>query len=282
MNTARAMRILMAASLAGQAGMVAAVEAGAVPTTNDSYLQRIEPTYIATAGSADNLANLADGLRNATPVTLAESNPDGSLSALTFTPPTRPMGYGNITRTLDYATRDLTAAGIDSPTSEQLHAALMGGTVINAAGESTVMPGVLQLRSQGMGWGRIAHTLGIHPSPHAKASVIPGTAGASTSGANGIVTANGGKPAGVAAGVRSGKSSIVTAGGQGASSAAKTGNAYGHARSGIVTAGGANGASHSGIVNAHGNSANADGLAASRVSTAGGSGNGNAFGKVKH
>ena len=40
----------------------------------------------------------------------------------------------------------------------------MGGTVTNAQGQSSEMAGVLQLRSQGMGWGNIAHTVGVHPA----------------------------------------------------------------------------------------------------------------------
>jgi hypothetical protein len=62
------------------------------------------------------------------------------------------------------ANRNLAAAGITNPTPLQTEAALMGGTVTNAQGQSTEMPGVLQLRSQGMGWGRIANATGVHPA----------------------------------------------------------------------------------------------------------------------
>lgn len=259
------MNCVKMALTAGSVAMVLSATAAetTVAVTDDAlYLQRIESVYLATAGSADNLANLADGLRTATPITLVEANPDGTLSTLTFTPPTRPMGYGNITHTLDYATRDLAAAGIDSPTAEQLHAALMGGTVTNAAGETTQLAGVLQLRSQGMGWGKIAHTLDISPSPHSKAAFAPSDSGAAvtvkpTSGkATGITTAGGAKLNATSSGKPS--------------------------KSGIVTAGGTS-AGVSGVVNAQGNGVHAGGLAGGRVSTAGGgSGNGNAFGKSKH
>jgi hypothetical protein len=40
----------------------------------------------------------------------------------------------------------------------------MGGTVTNARGETTSMDGVLALRSEGMGWGQVAHTIGVHPA----------------------------------------------------------------------------------------------------------------------
>ena len=276
----RIVTLLLAAGLAGTAYPAAAIEPEAAVTIDAAYLQRIEPTYLATAGSADNLANLADGLRTRTPVTLVESNPDGTLSTLTFTPPTRPMGYGNITHTLDYATRDLTAAGIDSPTMEQLHAALMGGSVTNAAGETTQLQGVLQLRSQGLGWGKIAHTLGISPSPYGKAAPATALSPAATTRSNGITTAAGTRANSSATAGKSGKSGVVTAGGTAAAS--RSGNAYGHGKSGIVTAAGGNNAAYSGITNGQGGNAGVSGVAAGRVSTAGGSGNGNAFGKSKH
>jgi hypothetical protein len=279
MNPRKMAFLLLTVGLSGAAFPVAAIEPEPAVTIDDAYLQRIEPTYLATAGSADNLANLADGLRTSTPVTLVESNPDGTLSSLTFTPPTHPMGYGNITHTLDYATRDLAAAGIDSPTTEQLHAALMGGSVTNAAGETTLLQGVLQLRSQGMGWGKIAHTLGISPSPYGKAAPVTALSPSTSTRSSGITTAAGTRANGSVTAAKGSKSGVVTAGG---GATPKSGNAYGHAKPGIVTAAGGGNASYSGITNGNGSSASASGVAASRVSTAGGSGNGNAFGKVKH
>jgi hypothetical protein len=74
------------------------------------------------------------------------------------------MGNGEVERALTLASRDLAAAGITNPTPEQLQAALMGGAVTNAQGQATSLDGVLVLRSQGMGWGQIAHTIGVHPS----------------------------------------------------------------------------------------------------------------------
>lgn len=74
------------------------------------------------------------------------------------------MGNGEVDRAMTLANRNLAAAGITNPTPLQTEAALMGGTVTNAQGQSTEMPGVLQLRSQGMGWGRIANATGVHPA----------------------------------------------------------------------------------------------------------------------
>lgn len=255
-----------------------------------SYLQRIEPQYISVAGSHDNLSSLATGLRTGVPITLLNST-DGS--ALTFTSPTKPMGYGNITHALDYATRDLAAAGITSPTTEQLHAALMGGSVTNAAGETTALPGVLQLRSQGMGWGQIAHTLNISPSPYSKAGMTSGGSLAGAAGttakpaagkSSGITTAGGSGQATGTAG-KSSRSGIVTAGGSRAGTGQVKSGAS-QARSGIVTAAGAGGntAFASRISNAQGGTALGGGaVAGGHVGTAAGSsGNGNAYGKSKN
>lgn len=245
------------------------VTVAATQHDDSAYLQRIEPQYLSVAGSHDNLASLTSGLRTGSPITLVTANPDGtSGTPLTFNSPTKPMGYGNISHALDYATRDLAAAGVTSPTSDQLHAALMGGSVTNAAGETTVLPGVLQLRSQGMGWGQIAHQLNISSSPHAKSALAAGSGITSAGAAAGSVS-SAAKPAGPG---------VVTANGNGLSHA----NYSGGAKSGIVTAGGAGTGVGSGITNGNGGGM-ANGVAAGHIGTAGGgSGHGNAYGKSKN
>ena len=107
-----------------------------------------------------NGASLQQGLRTGSEITL--TGPSGERAA--FTPPTGRMGNGEAERAMTLANRDLASAGITNPTPQQTEAALMGGTVTNAQGEKTDMPGVLQLRSQGMGWGQIANTIDVHPS----------------------------------------------------------------------------------------------------------------------
>jgi len=71
---------------------------------------------------------------------------------------------GQRDRALTLANRDLAAAGITNPTQQQTQAALTGGTVTNGQGQTTEMQGVLTLREQGLGWGQVAHTIGVHPS----------------------------------------------------------------------------------------------------------------------
>ena len=146
------------------------------------YVKSVEPRFGSFAGSSANLDSLATGLRHGTAVTLT-----GNGQTVKFTPPTRPMGYGNVTRGFDLANRELAALGIANPTPQQISAAMMGGTV-NTANGPVVLRGVLQLRAQGMGWGRIAHTIGVPPNEHAH---IAGTA------ATGVTTASGRAPGGV-------------------------------------------------------------------------------------
>jgi hypothetical protein len=141
---------------------------------------RIASRFESLAGSPQNAASLVAGLRSGSVITLGAAE---SSSGLSFTPATAQMGYGNITRALSLAQRQLAAQGILEPTPEQLRIALNGGTLtgVDASGatRSVEMPGVLQLRSQGMGWGQIAHRLdlsaGNRPPPPATgaASALP-------------------------------------------------------------------------------------------------------------
>lgn len=170
------------------------VPAAATTTTlpvSSQYVDRIMARYGSLLGSTANAQSLVAGLRNGTPITLQTGSTTTvpvttTAGAATFTSPAGRMGYGNVTRTLDLAARQLAAAGITQPTPQQLQAALTGGSVTNGAGRTTTMQGVLELRSQGMGWGKIAQTIGVHPGM----GKMPANtmAGASRSG---IVTADG-------------------------------------------------------------------------------------------
>jgi hypothetical protein len=133
--------------------------AGVDVTGNTATAAGTETQPSSSVLSGSNASSLQQGLRNGTTVTLT-----GAGETATFTPPTGHMGNGETRRAVTIATRDLAAAGISDPTPTQLQAALMGGTVTNAQGQVTTMEGVLQQRSQGMGWGNIAKANGVHPS----------------------------------------------------------------------------------------------------------------------
>jgi hypothetical protein len=70
------------------------------------------------------------------------------------------MGFGNVDISLSLAKAELAALGISQPTPQQLQAALMGGSVSTSKG-TTVLPGILTLRSEGKGWGVVAKSLGL-------------------------------------------------------------------------------------------------------------------------
>src|SRR5262245_33657541 len=127
------------------------VQAAGFETPNARYIDGKGAQFEPLAGSHENLASLVSGLRTSREVTLVEQTPRGP-RVTTFDPPTRPMGYGNITRSLDLANRQLFSHGITDPTAAQLKAALNGGTVRTANG-NVHLDGVLRLRSEGMGWG---------------------------------------------------------------------------------------------------------------------------------
>lgn len=221
--------------------------------------RRIGADFAGWAGSTQNAQALVTGLREARPITL---KPDafaaagsGGAPSTTFTPPTRPMGYGNVYIALALAKAQLEAQGITSPTPLQLQAALVGG----ATASPDQSKGVLQLRSEGVGWGRIAkaYDLKLGPvmadlksthqslaSPHGGVTTGTGAsvrgpssarAPASASAGGGIVTAAGGPP------VQAGAKSHVSA----------TGAA--HMNSGVADAGAR------GIVNAGGGGAGTPG-----------------------
>jgi hypothetical protein len=80
-----------------------------------------------------------------------------------FTPPTGYMGWGNVDIALAFAEAQLTELDLQKPDPNQLKAALMGGEVEYGTSnpkQKKVLPGVLQLRAGGLGWGQIAAQLG--------------------------------------------------------------------------------------------------------------------------
>lgn len=125
---------------------------------------RIASRFESLAGSPESAASLVAGLRSGSVITLGSSDSAGDIR---FTPATPLMGYAHIKRALSLAQRQLAAKGIAEPTPEQVRIALNGGVLSGvgngAATRSVEVDGVLQLRSQGMGWGRIAHQLDVMP-----------------------------------------------------------------------------------------------------------------------
>jgi hypothetical protein len=259
---------------------------------------KIAGDFDSFAGSRDNSTALVTGLRNGSEITLTQR---GHRPA-TFTPPTRPMGYGNVSTSLALAQYQLAQQGITQPTPTQLKAALNGGTVF-VNGQRVTFDGVLQMRADGMGWGQIAQQLGtklgpvvsgiksqnasIATLPATKHPVQTGTATTTTttvttststsagargaSEGNGIVNAAGGASPGLAKGKED--AGPTTAAGK--SSAPGRGIVTGSGQAaGTITSGAGN---SKGVVNAAGAGASSAGGA----SGGGGSSHGKAVGHSK-
>jgi hypothetical protein len=160
---------------------------------------RISNEFSTFAGSEANAHSLVTGLRTGSTITLASSSPGGT-TAVTFDPPTRPMGHGNVYISLALARHQLAGYGITNPTPQELQAALTGGTIVTGSGataQTVTLQGVLNQRADGMGWGQIARSQGTNLGHvvtglrNANAGIVTSTAGAGTAG---ITTATGASP----------------------------------------------------------------------------------------
>ena len=205
---------------------------------------KISSDFSTFAGSSANSDALVTGLRNGTPITLTSTDAKGVTTSTTFTPATGKMGYGNVYISLSLAKQQLAGMGITDPTAQQIQAALNGGTITTASGQTTTLTGVLQMRADGMGWGQIAQSLGYKLGPvvsgmrSANAQIsAQSTAGGTTTTTTTTTTSP-----------RASKSGIVT--GTGASTASGQGQGHAYGR-GIVTGAGT-GVSGAGQGNAYG------------------------------
>jgi len=117
--------------------------------------------FAALAGSNDNAIALANALRTGAPATLTAQSPDPARAqTTTFAPPTKPMGWGNVSYALELAQHALRIAGISSPSHADLIAALVGGRVVAVDGTPWNLVGVLRQRAAGMAWAMIARSYG--------------------------------------------------------------------------------------------------------------------------
>ena len=253
-----------------------------------SVAEKNASSFIALAGSKDNALALVNGLRNGTQITLTGATTSIGTTAggttgttggtttvtatgTTITPPTSKMGWGNVFISLSLAQKVLTQAGITDPTAAQLKIALMGGDLIGTDGKTVTVNGVLQLRADGMGWGKIAQVYGTKLGPVvselksankqiASASATTVTSGSGKSSGStqtaaaskatlttskGVTTAGGTAAGPVGAkGLATANGNIPTGKGAGIVTASGTGNGHGNAfGKGVVSAGGSNGAS---------------------------------------
>jgi hypothetical protein len=274
--------------------------AGATPTSTTSLSAgqmrvagRVAAPFATIAGSSDNAVALATALRTGTVATLNSTSTasDGTTTttSTTITPPTKPMGWGNVSHSLALAQVALTKAGVTQPTNADLQAALIGGDAVGADGKTVTLTGVLQQRAGGMGWGGIAASYGTTMGAVNRALHAPMTSAVTASG--GTVTAASGTTAKAATtGIVTATSASGNAGGRGLTTASGSvgsgvanaggnGNAFGR---GIVTASG--GAAVAGTAGVHGRSTGvmtASGGGALNSARGGGNDHGNSQGRGK-
>jgi hypothetical protein len=275
----RALVLLLAASLAGLAGTSAiakSTNAGSVPES------RLVDRFSAFAGSTANAQSLVEGLRTGTTITLV----DASNVATSFSPPTKPMGWGNVKIALALAQAELAGAGITDPTPADIEAALNGGTVSNGT-TSTTFTGVLAQRASGMGWGQIAHADNLNLGKVVSGASKPANAGSaqasasSASGGKGVASANSKMSTAATVRGKTGKvpTGVVTAAGASPQAAAANDSDNAMGGKGVVTAAGpatqiaaGNGHASAGLSTA----ANGEAAAGGVTSAAGAASNGNA------
>jgi len=224
------------------------------PYNNTQTTQTINPAPAQASTPADkiitqfspylgeeNSTNLVNGLRTGSEITLVDTGSSSSTGgSVTFTSPTRPTGYGNIRIALSLAEAQLRSQNVTEPTAEQLQTVLMGemsGSTATAQTSSQTQ-GILQMRASGMGWGKIANTMGFKLGPVMSGRVPASTVTTDATSTTDSVTTT-------SSATSAGGSTITTASGrpQGGNSAhgsgTNRGDGAGAGSTGIVTATGA-------------------------------------------
>lgn len=119
--------------------------------------------FVTLAGSVENAKRLVFALRNGYETTLVGRDGDDQ-SATRIYPVTGHLGLGNVFVSLALAQEALHQAGIDQASPAEIDAALNGGEVL-VDGEAVRLRGVLAQRVDGVGWGRIAKSMGVRLGP---------------------------------------------------------------------------------------------------------------------
>lgn len=212
--------------------------AGGATAAAEPKNSKISSDFTAFAGSPENADSLVGGLRSGSEIALSSTDAAGVTTTRTFTPATGKMGNGNVYISLALAKQQLAGVGITQPTTQEIQASLVGGDV-SVNGQTTTLKGVTTLRAEGMGWGKVAHTLGYKLGP-VMSGMKSAHAPASTPVTTGVTTATGASSGSVttAAGSNPGHGNAFGRGittGAGGPAVQGQGNAYGR---GITTGAG--------------------------------------------
>jgi hypothetical protein len=125
----------------------------------DTVAIKIALGFAHLAGSHDNALALVHALREGVEVRLVPSIALASVAKAGITeiaPPTGTMTWHDVKMALMLARDALQRYGILHPACEQVRAALTGGEVTAPDGRVVTLQGVLNMRAEGMNWGRIA------------------------------------------------------------------------------------------------------------------------------
>ena len=128
-------------------------------TDADPAAMRIAAGFVKLAGSEDNILALVCALHEGAPVHLvspADPGTDFIPEIVVIEPPTGKMAWNDVKMALMLARDALQAHDIVRPSLVQLHAVLLGGEIATPSGTMATLPGVLQMRADGVHWGRIA------------------------------------------------------------------------------------------------------------------------------
>lgn len=156
MRSAQAVARSLLAAMSSLAESQAKVDARAMQE-HVQMVAKIAAGLVAFAGGEDNAIALVESLREGARVELrypAVAEIRGASIALD--PPTGPMDWHDVRMSLMLARDALTAFGVLRPSGEQLRASLLGGEVAVPGARVVAFRGVLRMRSEGHGWGRIA------------------------------------------------------------------------------------------------------------------------------
>ena len=148
----RAMQLFTGSVLLSMAPLAAADDP-------DPAALRIASAFVKLAGSEDNILALVCALREGVPVHLVspiDAGRDFMPEIVVIDPPTEPMPWNDVKLALMLARDALQSHDLVRPPLVQLHAVLLGGDIETPAGIVATLPGVLQMRADGIHWGRIA------------------------------------------------------------------------------------------------------------------------------
>lgn len=125
----------------------------------DTVAIKIALGFAQLAGSQDNALTLVHALHQGVEVRLVPSIALASAAKrgiAEIAPPTGSMTWHDVKMALMLARDALQRYDISHPACDELRAALTGGEVIGPDGKAVTLRGVLNMRAEGMNWGRIA------------------------------------------------------------------------------------------------------------------------------